>query len=63
MLIKLKGQLDPELTAIGLQPGDEITAQPDPMSKVGGMHFTAYYRMQQYNCSVWPENYEIIHKN
>lgn len=63
MLIKLKGDLEPELTNIGLKPGDEIIAQPDPVSKVGGMHFTFYRNSHPFNCSVWPENYEIIYKN
>ena len=63
MLIKLKGDLDQELTAIGLKAGDEITAYPDNVGKAGAMYFIKMYRGFTHDCVVWPENYEIIRKN
>ncbi len=59
MKIQLIGDLHPELTAIGLAVGDIIEAIPDPVSQVGGMHFSRYYNGRTVNCSIWPENYQI----
>lgn len=58
--IKLKGDLDMDLTRIGLEPGQIIEALPDSMSKKGAMHFTRYKFDMSFNCTVWPENYELI---
>ena len=56
MKVKLKGILDPDLESLGLEIGDEIEVSPDPISKVGCVHFTR----GTHNCSLWPENYEVI---
>ncbi len=62
-MIKLKGELEHDLLSLGLMPGDEVNANPDPISKVGGMHFTVNKYGYGHNCSVWPENYEIVSTN
>jgi len=59
MKIKLKGDLDSELIAIGFKAGDIIEATADPVSKVGAMNFDRYHHGTKYNCVVWPANYEI----
>lgn len=60
MKIILTGLLDPELEMLGLKPGDELEVTPDPNSKVGGAHFTRYLNGWPFNCSIWPDNYEIV---
>jgi ACT domain-containing protein len=60
MKIKLKGDLDSELIAIGLKPGDIIEATADPVSKVGAMHFDVHHHSTKYSCVVWPVNYQIV---
>ena len=62
MKIKLTEELDPELQILGLKPGDELEVSPDPMSKVGGCHFTRYLNGWPFNCSIWPDNYEKINQ-
>jgi len=59
MKIKLKGDLDSELIAIGLKPGDIVEANPTKGSNPSAMYFDRFYRGTQYNCVVWPANYEI----
>jgi hypothetical protein len=58
--IKLKGNLDFELTRLGLESGQIVDATPDIMSKKGAMHFTRHKFNMSFNCTVWPENYEIL---
>ena len=60
MIIKLKGDLEPDLLGLGLKPGDEIKATPCKVSKVGAMHFDRMKAGTTMACSVWPENYDII---
>jgi hypothetical protein len=60
MKIRLKGEIDPELTALGLKAGDEIEVTKDPQSKVGCCHFTRYRNQRDFACSIWPENYDVI---
>lgn len=61
MIIKLKGTLDPELRAIGLNSDDLVkSATMDPISHVGAVHFSRQFNGHHYDCVVWPENYEII---
>lgn len=60
MKIKLTEGIDPELTILGLKSGDELEVTEDPVSKVGCCHFTAYKNGHSFNCSIWPDNYEII---
>lgn len=60
MIIKLKGYLDPELTRIGLKPGDIIrNAKADTTGTSGAVYFDHYYTIDN-QCVVWPENYDII---
>lgn len=61
--IILKGDLDFELTRIGLQPGMPIMAEPDKMSTVGAMNFEVHFRGWKYDCVVWPENYDFVESN
>jgi hypothetical protein len=60
MKIRLKGELDWELTRIGLKVDEEVEATPDRVGKTGAMYFDIYYRGWKYECVVWPENYELI---
>lgn len=62
MKIKLTEGIDPELTILGLKAGDELEVTKDPVSKVGGCHFTQYKNGHPFNCSIWPDNYEIINQ-
>jgi len=62
MKIRLKGNLDWELTRIGLAEGDEIDNIPDKVGKTGAVYFDKYYRSYKYECVVWPENYDVINK-
>ncbi len=63
MTIKLIGTLHPELTSLGLKPGDEIHATPDQVGKAGAMYFQVNHRSGiTQNCVVWPDNYEIVKK-
>lgn len=61
MDIELKGDLHPELKAIGLKPGEIIrnASGPHPNHAV---HFDKYHNGHEYHCSVWPENYQPIIK-
>jgi len=60
MIIRLKGELETELLGLGIKPGDIINAIPDPVSKVGAMHFDVYKQGYFHECVVWPENYEKV---
>lgn len=60
MKIILTNELDPELKILGLKEGDELEVTPCPVSKTGACHFTKYLNGWPFNCSIWPDNYEII---
>jgi hypothetical protein len=61
MIIKLKGELDFDLIRIGLKPGDIIkNAIPDRISKMGAVNFTHQYERMNFDCVVWPEDYDVI---
>jgi hypothetical protein len=61
MIIQLKGNLDPELTRIGLKPGDKINgASRDTFGKTGAVYFDRIYGGVYCTCVVWPENYDVI---
>jgi len=62
MKVRLTGNIDPELEILGLKPGDELEVTPDPVSKVGGCHFTKYKNGWPFNCSIWPDNYEKVNQ-
>jgi len=62
MLIKLKDSIDWELLALGCKPGDEVEATIDPLSTTGGLHFEKRCYGTTYNCSIWPQDYEIVDK-
>lgn len=61
MKIKLKGHLDRELKAIGLKAGD-IIENASAIQTNGAVHFEKTFRKHIYNCSVWPDNYQVISK-
>lgn len=63
MLIKLLDTIDWELQVIGCKPGDVVDGHPDPDSKVGCVHFDKRVKGHTYFCSIWPTDYEIIHKS
>ncbi|MBV5313791.1 MAG: hypothetical protein JZU47_10880 [Prolixibacteraceae bacterium] len=63
MKIRLTGDIDPELTILGLKQGDELEVIPDPNSKAGCCHFTKYLNGYPFNCSIWPDNYEKINSS
>ena len=58
--LKLKGELDSELKAIGLKSGDTVHAEADRVGKTGAMYFTKMYHGYKYEGVVWPQNYEIL---
>jgi hypothetical protein len=61
MIIKLKGELDFDLTRIGLKPGDIIkNASLDSVSLMGAVNFSQGYQGMYYDCVVWPEDYDVI---
>ncbi len=60
MKLRLKGEIHPELESLGCKAGDVIKATPDPVSKVGCMHFTISKNHRLYDCSIWPDNYDVL---
>lgn len=61
MIIKLKDNLDFDLTRIGLKPGDIIrNAYLDSVSLMGAVNFTRQYNGMHFDCVVWPEDYDVI---
>ncbi|MFZ4464360.1 MAG: hypothetical protein ACOYN5_10960 [Bacteroidales bacterium] len=60
MIVKLKGELETELKALGLKAGDEVGGFMCPVSKVGAFQFDQHKYGSTYHCVVWPDNYEII---
>lgn len=59
-MIKLKGELDYELTRLGLKAGDEIPDHTVPGKVNGAIYFDVRFRGYQYPCVVWPDNYDVI---
>lgn len=62
MEVILKGELGPELTGLGLKPGDKVNGNLCSVSKVGCFHFEKYVSGVKIECSVWPENYVVVAK-
>lgn len=60
MKIKLIGDLDFDLTRIGLKDGSIVDAFPSTGSKSGQLYFKVYRSDVDQDCVVWPENYEIV---
>ena len=56
MNIRLKDTIHPELKSLGLKAGDIIRTATVGSKVTGSLHFTYGNR----NCSIWPEDYEII---
>lgn len=56
--IKLKGELDLELTRLGLKAGDII--RNATFSKSNKAMFFSIFDVTHNDCVVYPENYEII---
>lgn len=59
MKIILKGDLG-ELFSLGLKEGDEINAYQPAGSTSGVLHFSRSYHGFTHNCSVWPENHDVV---
>ena len=59
MNIRLKDTIHPELKALGLRPGELINGKL-VNDQTGLVHFTSYCNNFPVNCSIWPEDYEII---
>ena len=57
--IRLKGELDFDLTRIGLKEGDVIRNISQLDKKTGAVHFDCFHVITNH-CVVWPENYDII---
>lgn len=55
--IKLLESIHPELKALGLKPGDIISAAPCIVSKTGCMHFEVTRNGKTSQCSIWPQDY------
>lgn len=53
---RLTGDLDFDLTKIGLRPGMELTGELQATNKA--IQFERFYVINNH-CVVWPENYEI----
>lgn len=53
--IRLKGELDFDLTLLGFKEGDVVHATID---KQGRAYFSTHLAITV-DCVVWPENYEI----
>lgn len=60
MNIILKDTIHPELKSLGLKPGDVISNATIVSKETGSVHFTSYCNNFPVNCSIWPEDYEII---
>lgn len=58
--IKLKGDLHPELTALGLKAGDEVEATFLTSNETNQMYFQKSYKGFKMDCVVWPDNFEVI---
>ena len=56
MNIRLKETIHTELKSLGLKAGDIISTATIGSKVTGSLHFTYGNR----NCSIWPEDYEII---
>lgn len=56
MNIRLKETIHPELKSLGLKAGDIIRTATIGSKVTGCLHFTYGNR----NCSIWPEDYELI---
>ncbi|SHG32182.1 hypothetical protein SAMN05444362_12129 [Dysgonomonas macrotermitis] len=60
IMIKLKGELDYELTRLGLKVSDEIASHTTPGKVNGVVNFDVHHMGWIYSCSVWPDNYDVI---
>ncbi len=50
-----------ELLRAGVKPGDIIDANPGQGSeKTGALYFEVKNGTRNFECVVWPENYEIV---
>lgn len=60
MNIILKDTIHPELKSLGLKPGDVNSNATIVSKETGSIQFTKTYNCISVNCSIWPEDYEII---
>jgi len=64
MILRLKGELDPELTRIRLKPGQTIkNATSEKTSTMGQVYFYHYFEGINFQCLVWPDNYDVIRED
>lgn len=62
-MIKLKGEIDWEITRFGLKEGDIIKDHTAPGKINANVFFDIHYNGTTQTCVVWPDNYEIIELN
>lgn len=60
-MIKLKGELDWEITRFGVKAGDVIEEHTKPDTS-GAVFFDIQYNGMTQTCVVWTDNYDIINK-
>lgn len=58
-MIRLKGNIDWEITRFGVKEGDIIRNHTQP-GKNKAISFDVRYYDSVQSCAVWPENYDII---
>lgn len=58
-MIKLKGEIDWEITRFGVKPGDVIKIHTKP-DVSGAIFFDVNYYSSTQTCVVWGDNYDII---
>lgn len=61
-IIRLKGELHPELKVLGLKEGDTVEAFTRNTDTSGAMYFDLRYNGLTQQCVVYPENYRIQRK-
>ena len=60
IMIKLRGELDYEITRFGVKSGDVIKQHTTPGKVDGAVSFDVRYGNFTQSCVVWPDNYEMI---
>lgn len=61
-IIRLKGELHPELKVLGLKEGDTVEAFTRNTETSGAMYFNRDYNGSTQQCVVYPDNYRILRK-
>jgi|GEM_PF-6925696 len=60
-MIKLKGEIDYEITRFGVKSGDVIEHHTSPKAS-GAIFFDVSYYGSTQTCVVWADNYDIINE-